>query len=700
MGKIIHIHENNIHVVFKITEDKSVYFFHCEVEEFNNDCIAAKQEKWFRLVEVQFSGEDQDDHHGAKYTGTVPGKRLHFKEFKDSTNSQGRKLEIVQIDPITQVTITSHMQFFDGLRVIESYTEIINDTVAHVGIEYVSSFVLVGMTKTAYHSWDKVASLKIPHNSWCGEFQWKDYTLPDLGLRKIGSYSTKRVSISSTGTWNSHEYIPMGYVQNDETRAGWLFSIVHNGSWHWEVSDIAGQIYLQISGPTENENHWYKTLQKGEKFTTVSVRVALTNRDFTDAVEEMTRCRRAVRRSFSDNRELPVIFNDFMNCLSGDPTEKKLLPLIDAAAEVGCEYFTIDAGWYANNGSWWSTVGAWTPSQKRFPNGIKKVTKYIEEKGMIPGLWLELEVMGIHSPLVNEFSDDCFFMRHGKKVIDHGRYQLDYRHPQVVAFANKTIQRLVEEYGVKYIKMDYNINAGIGTEINADSFGDGLFSHNLAYMKWLRSVYDTYPNLVIENCGSGGMRINDALLQFHSIQSSSDQTQYEKYSTIAAASPTVIPPEQNAVWSYPLPEGDSEQVVWNMMNAMTMRIHQSGHLAKLSKEHKELVKEGIEYYKQYRHLIPRSIPFWPYKFPEFNDDVVVLGFQNDTCTHIAVWNRGDTSDIHIHLNSIKLEIESVSLVYPTTLYCSYQYCKKTDSLRMKQPHKSARLFKISHKCNF
>jgi hypothetical protein len=35
-----------------------------------------------------------------------------------------------------------------------------------------------------------------------------------------------------------------------------------------------------------------------------------------------------------------------MNCLWGDPTEEKELPLIDAAAEAGCEYFVIDAGWY------------------------------------------------------------------------------------------------------------------------------------------------------------------------------------------------------------------------------------------------------------------------------------------------------------------------------------------------------------------
>lgn len=40
---------------------------------------------------------------------------------------------------------------------------------------------------------------------------------------------------------------------------------------------------------------------------------------------------------------LKVIFNDYMNCLWGHPTAEEEFPLIDAAAEAGCEYFCIDA---------------------------------------------------------------------------------------------------------------------------------------------------------------------------------------------------------------------------------------------------------------------------------------------------------------------------------------------------------------------
>ena len=56
---------------------------------------------------------------------------------------------------------------------------------------------------------------------------------------------------------------------------------------------------------------------------------------------------------------------------------------------------------------------------------------------------------------------------------------------------------------------------------------------------------------------------------------------------------TAVTPEQAAIWSYPLRTGDAEEVVFNMVNALLMRIHQSGHLAELTPERKELVTEGI-----------------------------------------------------------------------------------------------------------
>ena len=162
---------------------------------------------------------------------------------------------------------------------------------------------------------------------------------------------------------------------------------------------------------------------------------------------------------------LPVIFNDYMNCLWGNPTTEALLPIIDKAAEVGAEYFVIDAGWYAAIGR--NLVGICrgvATFSDAFSGGLSEVIQHIRAKGMIPGLWLEIEVMGINCPLVRQVPDSWFFLRDGKRVIDHGRYQLDFRNPEVRTHADGIIERLLREFGIGYIKMDYNINAGPGTD--------------------------------------------------------------------------------------------------------------------------------------------------------------------------------------------------------------------------------------------
>lgn len=695
MERLIRIEENGIHLVFKISEKGEVFFFHCQKSVFSETDITKEQESWYRLVELQAAGEDQDDHHGSKYTGTLPGRRLSFVGITEERNDIGRLISIRQKDPVTQIAVTSHLQFAQRAAVVESYTTVENEGTAPVGLTYVSSFCLTGLTKAAMRPWDRAALLKVPSNTWYGEFQWKDYTLPQLGMSRVFHYSTKRLSFSATGTWNSHEFLPMGYVENRDSKEGWFFSIVHNGSWHWEVSDVKDALYLQLSGPTETENHWYKQLAPGKRFESVHAAVAVTDRGFEDAVAQMTAWRRQRRRKNADNEKLPVIFNDFMNCLNGDPTAEKEYPLIDAAADIGCEYYVIDAGWYAD-GSWWSRVGEWEPAAKRWPDGLPKVLSYIRQKGMVPGLWLELEVMGILCPIAAQKPDDWFFCRHGKRVIDHGRYQLDYRNPRVRAFADGVIRRLVEDYGVGYIKMDYNINAGIGTELGADSDGDGLLEHNRAYLKWLEDTLERYPDLIVENCGSGGMRINDALLLRHSIQSSSDQTEYTSYAAISAAAAAAVTPEQNAVWSYPLTDADAEQVAFNMVNAMTMRIHQSGHLAGLGTGRLALVREGIEYYKSYRHLISRSVPVWPLGMPAFGDQRICVLFENEECAHLAIWRIDDSEEVcALPLDHMKHVPGRAEVVYPKKLPCQIRWQAESRMLEVRQPVRSARLIRLT-----
>ena len=317
--------------------------------------------------------------------------------------------------------------------------------------------------------------------------------------------------------------------------------------------------------------------------------------------------------------------------------------VIDKAAETGAEYYCMDAGWYAE-GTWWDSVGEWQPCARRFPNGIRQVLDYVRSKGMIPGMWLEIEVMGIHCPLAKTLDDKCFFMRHGKRVIDNGRYFLDFRNQWVRDYATSVIDRLVTEYGVGYIKNDYNVDGGIGTEINADSVGDGLLQHNRAYLSWVREVKQKYPTLIWENCSSGGMRMEYAMLSVADLQSVSDQSNYRFNAPIAAASATAVLPEQAAIWSYPTETDDENAVVLNMVNALLSRVHLSGAITSLSESNFARVKEAVALYKQLRQDIPSAIPFYPLGIPQYTDGWLCAAYCCETCIRMAIWRMASDTD--------------------------------------------------------
>ncbi len=700
--KRIEIYENGIYLVLEIDDENRVRLLHFSAVPFDESTLTSRTGTFgFNLAEVQMSGIDRaGERHGNKYIVTSPGSTLRFSDFVDTCNQIGRKLEITQLDEGTGTKVVSHFQFYNGISVARAWTEVINLGEEEQTLEYASSFCLTGIEKEGVLPQDDKIRIGVCHNSWQRELQWKEYTLEQVGLEQAQpsdyQHSSKVFACTNVGNWSAKEYIPMGMIRNTEVGSTLVWQIEQNGSWHWEISDREGHLYLQLSGPSEIESHWFKTLKPGESFTSVKCAVGVSANGFDAAIGELTKYRRAIRRKNRDNKTLAVIFNDYMNCLWGDPTAQKEFPLVDAAAETGCDYFCIDAGWYAE-GSWWDSVGEWQENRRRFPRGLKEVTDYIRKKGMIPGVWLEIEVMGINCPKVSEVGDDWFFMRHGKRVYDRSRYQLDFRNPQVREYADSVIDRLVKEYGVGYIKMDYNIEPGIGTEANAESVGDGLLEHERAYLEWLDGVFKRHRDLIIENCSSGGLRMDYAMLSRYSIQSTSDQDDYKKYCTIAANAPLALTPEQAAVWSYPMWGGDKEEVVFNMINAMLLRIHQSGHLANLDEQSRALVKQGIDVYKQIRADIREALPFWSLGTSSFSDEWVSLGLKNEGKAYIAVWRRESKGDcVSLPIEFLKGKNVRVECIYPDFNEEKFSWNRNTSSLsvRLTKPF-SARLFRLT-----
>ena len=658
---ILDFSHDRLCVVFEVTEDKTVILKKLCRNSYEDDREFKPQ--WCNVAEIHVSGENPDDHHFFKHTGASRCRSLKYVSHCYEKVPGGSNLEFLLEDDSLRVIV--HYRFYTDVGAVRTWLTVKNISTENLGLEYVASFSYTGVDAGQSKTNDKLR-IYVPHNAWMREVNWKKYTPSELGYERTPKFSGKRIAFGGNGTWSTKEHLPMGALENTDTCNTLLWQIENNGAWHWEISDIADMMYLKLGGPNEQENHWYKELKPNGTFESVKACIAVGT-DFDDALAQMTAYRRTLRPENPVENKLPVIFNDYMNCLRANPTEEKMLPVIDLAADVGAEIYCMDAGWYVEEGSWWETVGEWKPSTWRFPHGFQYIFDYIRSKGMIPGIWLEIETMGISCPVVSQFEDACFFMRHGKKVIDHGRYLLDFRNQKVRNYAMSVIDRVVCEYGAGYIKIDYNVDGGIGTEVNADSFGDGLLEHGRAYLSWLCEVKGKYPHLILENCGSGGLRMDYASLSVSHIQSVSDQSEYLINARIAAAASTAVIPEQAAIWSYPRIGEDENSAVVNMVNTLLQRIHLSGEIWGWTPEVMDRVKEAVAVYKEYRSEIPNGIPFYPLGIPQYTDDWLVSAYRYSDCIRVAVW-RLDSEKASLEIPLGKT-VQSIRLLYPSNSLC-------------------------------
>lgn len=621
-------------------------------------------------VALLCSGEDAPDS-GMKQSGGSPGERLKFVEKREQQDDRGKSLILLHTDHNLHLNVQSHYEAFDGLSVIRRHVEITNAGEQPIGIEYLSSAMLHGLADPMHY--DRELRIWLAYNSWMAEGQWHSFRPSELGFVENMRTSWSQASAGSVGSWSTEKYLPMAVVENTNLGVAWFWQIEHNGSWYWEVSNLAergiraSDVYAYLGGPDQLHSQAWKNLEPAKTYRTVPVAIGCVRGGFQEAVQALTEYREqvCVRKRPAQRVTCPVIFNDYMNCLWGDPTEEKELPLIDAAASVGCEYFVIDAGWYAElNEDWSSTVGLWQPSKTRWPNGIRFVLDRIREKGMIPGLWLEPEVAGKRSTLAAK-PDSWFFMRHGRRVVKNSRLLLDFRNPEVRSYLDNVIERLVKEYGVGYIKMDYNTDTLEGTSQNADSLGQGLLEHNRAVLSWLDGLLDRYPDLVIENCGSGGGRMDYAMLSHAQLQSCTDQEEYLRMPATATGASAGVIPSQLALWSYPRQGADADQASFNMVNAMLLRIHQSGNLASLAPDAAAQVKQGIRVYKEViREHIPEAVPFYPLGMADVTNPVkpIAVGILSPKQSFVAIWRIDGDADVRIRTTAKRAEI-----VYPTDL---------------------------------
>ncbi|MEU4448852.1 glycoside hydrolase family 36 protein [Actinosynnema sp. NPDC050801] len=626
-----------------------------------------------RLARLGSPGDATDEHqpgaavplvavtavgHGRRWSGnrfihSTIGERLRYRTHRSTHEDGWHRLAVELGDPDTGLVAEVVYGSPDGVPALRGEVVLRNEGDTTLHLQAVSSLAVGGLTPARAAALDD-ADLLWADNDWFAECRWQRrplrLTSPALTRRVRMANGRGAFVLAGQGAWSSCGHLPMGGLADRRTGRAWVWQVEHNGGgWRWECGEREDSAYLAVFGPCDGHHGWRHALEPGAEFRTVPASLAFSSDGGTDvAFAALTDYRRATRRPHPDHERLPVIFNDYMNCLMGDPTTAKLLPLVDAAADAGAEYFVIDAGWYAEEAeNWWDSVGLWEASHSRFPGpgGLHDVLDRIRERGLVPGLWLEPEVIGVRSTVADALPEEAFFRRDGVRVVESGRYHLDLRHPAARAHLDGVVDRLVGEWGVGYLKLDHNVDVGVGTGGHpGESPGAGLLGHNRAQLDWLDGVLDRYPHLVVENCASGGMRMDHALLSRLQLQSTSDQEDLVLYAPIAAAAPTAVTPEQGAVWAYPRPEDSLDEIAFTMVNALLGRVHLSGRITELGPEARALVHEAVTVYKDIRADLPRAVPAWPLGLPAWDDPWIALALHAPATTYLSAWRRPGTED--------------------------------------------------------
>ena len=124
--------------------------------------------------------------------------------------------------------------------------------------------------------------------------------------------------------------------------------------------------------------------------------------------------------------------------------------------------------------------------------------------------------------------------------------------PTAQEWAYATLDRLITEYDVDWIKLDFNLDPGAGCDRtdHGHGAGDGLYEHYLGYYRTLERIRQHHPHVVLEACASGGLRIDLGLLRQTHMTFLSDPDWPEHDLQLFWGASTMLAPEVCLHWGW------------------------------------------------------------------------------------------------------------------------------------------------------
>jgi len=324
--------------------------------------------------------------------------------------------------------------------------------------------------------------------------------------------------VSSTRGVSSHQHHPfIALVSKDASYdRGEVYGMHFVYSGNFDAKVYMGQhdnirMMMGIGG----EDFGWK-LKVAETFTTPEVVLIYSS----EGLGKMSRAlhslyRNHLIRSPYKDKERPILINNWEATYFDFDTDK-LLSIAKTAKANGIEMLVMDDGWFGKRVDDNSSLGDWIVNEDKLQGGLKNLVDKVNEIGMKFGIWVEPEMVSKDSDLFRAHPDWIISIPGREPVLSRNQYVLDITRKEVRDYIIDSICKVIEGANIEYVKWDMNrALTDLGSlGLAADCQGELCHRYTLAMYEMQEALIQRFPELLLENCSSGGGRFDPGMLYY------------------------------------------------------------------------------------------------------------------------------------------------------------------------------------------
>lgn len=307
------------------------------------------------------------------------------------------------------------------------------------------------------------------------------------------------VEVSNLGIRTTEGATPMMAIKNKGNGKILVFHLMPNAQWKIKISrrPLAQKNDIILIETGINNVGLNMKIKTGEAIVMPKVYVFKATSDIDlDSWKLHTAFLKDYKR-----KNLPIIYNTWMSKFDNISYDE-MVKQADACADLGIEYFLIDAGWFGERKSWDNSIGEWEERPDgRLDGKLTELSKYVRGLGLHFGLWIEPERALKATDAVKKHPE-YYIMGNGNDAF------LDYSNPEAREYIFNVVCGLIEKYSLEIIKFDFNASLGF------DETGSGFYRYLEGQREFIKALRNKYPYLYLVNCASGGNRMEMNQMEF------------------------------------------------------------------------------------------------------------------------------------------------------------------------------------------